>query len=56
MGGQQLTVLPLLAAAHFGTVHPYLHLGGGLGGTKAGANLFAGTLSVRYGRVPVLLH
>ena len=57
MVGQQQTVLPLLAEAEFGLtgytfVFAYV---AAFGITKAIANWFAGTLSDRYGRKPVLL-
>ena len=57
MVGQQQTVLPLLAEAEFGLsgytfVFAYV---AAFGITKAAANWFAGTLSDRYGRKPVLM-
>ena len=57
MVGQQQTVLPLLAESEFGLtgytfVFTYV---AAFGITKAAANWFAGTLSDRYGRKPVLL-
>lgn len=57
MVGQQQTVLPLLARSEFGLtgytfVFTYV---AAFGITKAIANWFAGTLSDRYGRKPVLL-
>lgn len=57
MVGQQQTVLPLLARTEFGLtgytfVFAYV---AAFGVAKAGANWFAGTLSDRYGRKPVLL-
>ncbi|MCF6507979.1 MFS transporter [Blastococcus sp. MG754426] len=57
MVGQQQTVLPLLAESQFGLtgytfVFTYV---AAFGITKAAANWFAGTLSDRYGRKPVLL-
>lgn len=57
MVGQQQTVLPLLAESEFGLsgytfVFTYI---AAFGITKAAANWFAGTLSDRYGRKPVLL-
>ncbi|MFD7734855.1 MFS transporter [Kitasatospora phosalacinea] len=55
--GQERTVLPLLAARTF---HLPAHTGAltyilAFGATKAVTNLFAGTLSDRYGRKPVLV-
>jgi MFS family permease len=57
MVGQQQTVLPLLAEREFGLtgytfIFTYV---AAFGITKAIANWFAGTLSDRYGRKPVLL-
>jgi len=57
MVGQQQTVLPLLAETGFGLtgytfIFAYV---AAFGLTKAAANWFAGTLSDRYGRKPVLL-
>ncbi|SOC48955.1 Predicted arabinose efflux permease, MFS family [Blastococcus aggregatus] len=57
MVGQQQTVLPLLAEDEFGltgytVIFTYV---AAFGVTKAAANWFAGTLSDRYGRKPVLL-
>lgn len=57
MVGQQQTVLPLLATREFGLtgftfIFTYV---AAFGVTKAIANYFAGTLSDRYGRRPVLL-
>jgi MFS family permease len=57
MVGQQQTVLPLLAEAEFGLsgytfIFAYV---AAFGLSKAAANWFAGTLSDRYGRKPVLL-
>ena len=57
MVGQQQTVLPLLAETEFGLtgytfVFAYV---AAFGMAKATANWFAGTLSDRYGRKPVLL-
>ena len=57
MVGQQQTVLPLLAEREFGLtgytfIFTYV---AAFGITKAAANWFAGTLSDRYGRKPVLL-
>ncbi|MEZ5150858.1 MFS transporter [Rhodococcus zopfii] len=57
MVGQQQTVLPLLAEDEFGLtgytfIFTYV---AAFGITKAIANYFAGTLSDRYGRKPVLL-
>ncbi|WP_017593889.1 MFS transporter [Nocardiopsis potens] len=57
MVGQQQTVLPLMAESEFGLtgytfIFTYV---AAFGITKAIANYFAGTLSDRYGRRPVLL-
>ncbi|NMR32077.1 MFS transporter [Crystallibacter degradans] len=57
MVGQQQTVLPLLATEEFGLtgftfIFTYV---AAFGVTKAAANYFAGMLSDRYGRKPVLL-
>lgn len=57
MVGQQQTVLPLLATEEFGLtgftfIFTYV---AAFGVTKAIANYFAGMLSDRYGRKPVLL-
>lgn len=57
MVGQQQTVLPLLAEDEFGLtgytfIFTYV---AAFGITKAAANWFAGTVSDRYGRKPVLL-
>ena len=57
MVGQQQTVLPLLAETEFGLTgftFVFIYVAA-FGITKAGANWFAGTLSDRYGRKPVLL-
>jgi MFS family permease len=57
MVGQERTVLPLLAEAEFGITgyRAMLSFIVAFGLTKAGVNYFAGTLSDRFGRKPVLL-
>ena len=57
MIGQERTVLPLLAEREFGLTAYTAALTFILafGATKAATNFFAGTLSDRYGRKPVLV-
>jgi MFS family permease len=57
MIGQERTVLPLLAEAEFGLTafSSTLTFIAAFGIVKAGTNFFAGTLSDRYGRKPVLI-
>ena len=57
MIGQERTVLPLLAKQEFGltALTATLTFIGAFGAVKAATNFFAGTLSDRYGRKPVLV-
>jgi len=57
MIGQERTVLPLLASAEFGltALTTTLTFIVAFGAVKAATNFFAGTLSDRYGRKPVLV-
>ena len=57
MIGQERTVLPLLAEREFGLTAftATLTFIGAFGAVKAATNFFAGTLSDRYGRKPVLV-
>lgn len=57
MIGQERTVLPLLAEDEFGLTAftATLTFIAAFGAVKAGTNFFAGTLSDRYGRKPVLI-
>ena len=57
MIGQERTVLPLLAEDEFGLTKftATLTFIAAFGIVKAGTNFFAGTLSDRYGRKPVLI-
>jgi len=57
MIGQERTVLPLLAEREFGLTAftAGLTFIAAFGAVKAATNFFAGTLSDRYGRKPVLI-